>query len=1336
MDKVLNLIVNGDPRGALSTFGQVKKGALGAKVGVAALAGGLLLAGKAAYDMGEEFDEGFDKIRVATGKTGKQLEALKEVARDAFGNLPANFGEVSTAVAEVNQRLGATGKTNQKLTEQFVELSRITGSDLSGNIKAVGQAFQDAGVPLKEQPQLLDYLFRAYQKSGTSVEQITTLTKQFGSGLRQLGLDFKEQVAMFASFEAAGVNIQTMIPGLKFALKNFLEEGKDPGTELIKTFKGVEAGTISASKAFKIFGGRATPDMLEAIKQGRFQFGEFQSQVESGKDSILRAGEATKDASERFQEMTNKIKLALEPAVVAVYDTVGKFVGELGTLDFKSPISGAVAFGAAIGGTVIAVGYAISALSKLRVAMLANPWTAAALGIGLVVGALISLGGEEKKSINIFKRSQRGFDDLRNASARLRKEKNAARNNTANLRQAEQALINARKQYGPNSQQAIQADQRVNRLRARQIQLNRQIKESERLVGAARKAQAQITLIDAKKLARSREILRIQMIKENRQLNIATKNYKNGVIGIGDLRKAQKQATDASEKYEKKNREVNKTIRDSANLIGPKYASNLEKTIRKVQDLTRKNSEWGRWLDRISDKSDKLLPKQRKQREEIAKISDELKKLPKEKQVKVVVDIVLNGLGGEESLQKNAGGGTGDGWGVSKGIDKKVKQKVQKAAKEDPMKFLMAAMGGGGSVGPHSPGAWKAFIPFANKFGLSLTSGYRPGSITSSGNASYHSMNRAGDFGGGAGEMLSFAKFMARAFGSQLRELIHTPLGFSIKDGAVVAPYAQAEHYDHVHVAYQKGGQAKGFMVPGQGTGDTVPLSIMAEPNESVFVLNRNATKALGKLNALNNAIPRFQKGGGVTGRVTWFNGGETAGGSNTSRPGLALNLHPGTDAGWNNDTTQGWMDASRAGHPVYARVSIGGKTANLPITDLGPAGWTGNAIDVTEGGLKKLGYTTSNFPSGTTGTATILGSGGAGGAGGGKGSKPEVKMGVGKGKVVEYPPMKAGKTPKGVKGLGSGISKLFTSPYDNATERRANVFAAAEQGLEIASQTGTLTDDRKLNEFILGASKKRKAKVNKEIETVQKELTKKRLSPKEKKKLRGKLSKLQEERGELQGRIGTSRENLEEISGIGLRKLNADVALARAEGTSGKGDDVQALQTIKGLAEEELARAEKSGDPREIAEATRNLTQATQDLKDAAVAAYTEQKDAEWALAQLTESKEDDIRIANERKGFAEQELAKAQSEGNWAAIQHWAEEVKSWSDTAKDLQNAVEENSNELKALREEMELNRRIAESEAAVSGIVARRALADMISGQLGPRAHHRAQVAGPGTVSRY
>lgn len=174
--------------------------------------------------------------------------------------------------------------------------------------------------------------------------------------------------------------------------------------------------------------------------------------------------------------------------------------------------------------------------------------------------------------------------------------------------------------------------------------------------------------------------------------------------------------------------------------------------------------------------------------------------------------------------------------------------------------------------------------------------------------------------------------------------------------GNLAAPPGSSNHEDGRAADISPGSEVFGGVAGQYGLGFTVP-------GESWHIeLLRRGGKVRG-----------FRDGGQVglvvKGRATWFNGGATAGGSNTSRPGVSLN--PGT---WNSPLTRFWRDSSLDGNPYYARVAVGGKSAILPITDMGPADWTGNSIDVTEGGLRKMGYTTGDFPSGTIGTARILG--------------------------------------------------------------------------------------------------------------------------------------------------------------------------------------------------------------------------------------------------------------------------------------------------------------------------------------------------------------------------
>lgn len=107
-------------------------------------------------------------------------------------------------------------------------------------------------------------------------------------------------------------------------------------------------------------------------------------------------------------------------------------------------------------------------------------------------------------------------------------------------------------------------------------------------------------------------------------------------------------------------------------------------------------------------------------------------------------------------------------------------------------------------------GARSTLAPFAAvgaRFGLSVSSGKRPGSITSSGNVSYHSTGEAIDEAGSASGMLRYFRYMKSHFGGRLAELIHTPGGVGIKDGRPYTYGGQvaADHFDHVHVALDTG---------------------------------------------------------------------------------------------------------------------------------------------------------------------------------------------------------------------------------------------------------------------------------------------------------------------------------------------------------------------------------------------------------------------------------------------------------------------------------------------------------------------------------------------------
>lgn len=100
--------------------------------------------------------------------------------------------------------------------------------------------------------------------------------------------------------------------------------------------------------------------------------------------------------------------------------------------------------------------------------------------------------------------------------------------------------------------------------------------------------------------------------------------------------------------------------------------------------------------------------------------------------------------------------------------------------------------------------SFDTFTAIARSAGLVVSSAHRPG------DRGFHGTNQARDYAGTPDAMLKFAKTMAEQFGTQLKELIYTPLGFGIKNGQRVplsfwGDRTNAGHHDHVHVAFTGG---------------------------------------------------------------------------------------------------------------------------------------------------------------------------------------------------------------------------------------------------------------------------------------------------------------------------------------------------------------------------------------------------------------------------------------------------------------------------------------------------------------------------------------------------
>lgn len=347
--RILQVIITGDEKDASQAFDRLDAdagesgssiGAKFAKVGGLIAVGvgtGAIVAAAALFKIGETFDEQYDKIRTGTGKTGKELEGLKDDFKQVVQDVPTDFGSAGDAITAVVQKLGLAGPQLQTVAEQFLEVSRITKTDLATNLQTGTDALNNWAIPAEQQPATLDKIYRATQLSGMGFSDLSQQLADSGTVLRASGLDFDQAIGLVAALGKEGISTSDVLPALSRSLATAAKEGKPAAQVLQDTFDAIRNApddTAAASAAMEVFGTKAGPKLAQLVREGKLSYQDMMGAIVGGKDTIIGAGKETQDFAEKWEMFKNKVLVRLEPIATAVFSAVGKAMDELpGILD-------------------------------------------------------------------------------------------------------------------------------------------------------------------------------------------------------------------------------------------------------------------------------------------------------------------------------------------------------------------------------------------------------------------------------------------------------------------------------------------------------------------------------------------------------------------------------------------------------------------------------------------------------------------------------------------------------------------------------------------------------------------------------------------------------------------------------------------------------------------------------------------------------------------------------------------------------------------------------------------------------------------------------------------
>lgn len=288
--------------------------------GVAAAGAAIVGVGALAFSAGMTMDGAMDAIRISTGKTGEELKGLQQDFRAVFTSVPTDADTASAVIGELNRRLGLTGETLQDLAAPMIRMSDMLGGDAPTNAALFARVMGDWGIANEDAAATLDKVFVAGQQTGVGVESLMQKVVQFGSPLRLMGFTLDDSIALFAKWEKEGVNSELVMGSLRIAAGKFAKEGQPLRESLLATFDSIQNNTdASAALAagMEVFGARAGPDMVAAIREGRFSIDELAAAMEGSEGAILGAAAATDDFPQKLEVLRNKATVALAPVGLA-----------------------------------------------------------------------------------------------------------------------------------------------------------------------------------------------------------------------------------------------------------------------------------------------------------------------------------------------------------------------------------------------------------------------------------------------------------------------------------------------------------------------------------------------------------------------------------------------------------------------------------------------------------------------------------------------------------------------------------------------------------------------------------------------------------------------------------------------------------------------------------------------------------------------------------------------------------------------------------------------------------------------------------------------------------
>lgn len=373
----------------------MKSIAIGAAVAGVTIAIGkaTIEAGKYLKELGAQFDNVEDSLRIGTGAIGDELEALVGDFEEVYKSVPTTMEDASKAIGDYNTRLGLTGPVLQEISKQAIQASDMLGDNLNGVITESSQAFQQWEIAAEDMSGAMDFAFKVSQSTGIGFTDLLSKVQLFGPQLQEMGYSFETAAALIGQLDKAGFDANEVLSAMKKSVTSLAQDGISAADGIAMYYEQIvnaEDAAKAAAIASKIFGSRAGSTMAAAIRNGALAVGDLTAELMANGETITAAAEDTYDYAENMQLFRQNLEVSLRPLANTVFQSINDGLPDiLEVLEILLPML--ISLGEVVFPMLIKViGGSVKGLSGLVKWFAETDGALETLGIGLgVVTALI-----------------------------------------------------------------------------------------------------------------------------------------------------------------------------------------------------------------------------------------------------------------------------------------------------------------------------------------------------------------------------------------------------------------------------------------------------------------------------------------------------------------------------------------------------------------------------------------------------------------------------------------------------------------------------------------------------------------------------------------------------------------------------------------------------------------------------------------------------------------------------------------------------------------------------------------------------------------------------------